>query len=289
MVPISGDWTPFADRNDQIIHYRRWGLISEKASTLRPIMVVDGYLGVPQPCNVVGYQGDNWAVIQLADGFHAIHGNYLAEMQPTASQPLPRGVCFADILARYIVLDIETTGFEFRRDRITEIAAYTYEYGEKTAEFHTYINPERLIPENVTTLTGITQEMANSAPFLEDVESDFFEFIGDAPIIGHNVRRFDIPFLNAWLSTPVKNLLVDTLPMAQKVFDLLPCHKLDYLKGVLRLGNTESHRAFTDVETTNALLWACLAPRRYEKYVNAAFLDHRMSQSGEGGKSATQK
>ena len=113
MVPIKGEWTPFGDINDQLNHFRLWGLIPPKSKKLRPIMVVDGYLDAPEPCNVVGYQGHNWAVIELADGFHAIHGEYLAELQPIANQKLPFGMCFAEVLAEYVVADIETTGFDF--------------------------------------------------------------------------------------------------------------------------------------------------------------------------------
>ena len=89
MVPIRGEWTPFKDAQDLIDHYRRWGLIPEKGKQLRPIMVTDGYFGIPEPCTVVGYQTDTWAVIELSDGYHAIHGDYLAELQPAAQQKLP--------------------------------------------------------------------------------------------------------------------------------------------------------------------------------------------------------
>lgn len=278
MVPIKGKWTPFVDINDQLDHYRLWGLIPPKSKKLRPIMVVDGYWDAPEPCNVVGYQGDNWAVIELADGLHGIHGECLAELQPVAHQKLPFGMCFAEVLVKYVVVDIETTGFDFRNDRIIEIAAVTYEYGKKISEFHSLVNPERLLPSDIISLTGITQEQVDSAPTIEDVESSFLGFIGDFPLIGHNALSFDVPFLSAQLSQPIENPVIDTLPMARKVFDLLPKHKLDYLNDVLQLGSAGSHRASNDVETTNTLMWACLAPRKYERYVHKAFLDHRLSQ-----------
>lgn len=280
MVPVNGEWTPFADINDQIAHYRLWGLIPPKSKKLRPIMVVDGYFDAPEPCEVVGYQRESCAIIELADGFHAIQGEYLAELQPNARQKLPTGVCFAEILSRYVVVDIETTGFDFHRDRIIEIAAVSYEYGKKISEFHTLVNPDMLIPADIISLTGITQANVDGAPVLEDVEAAFLDFIGAAPIIGHNALTFDVPFLSAQLSARIENPVIDTLLMARKVFDLLTCHKLTYLNDTLHLESAGAHRALNDVETTNALLWACLAPRKYESYVNKAFLDNRLNPSG---------
>ncbi len=273
MVPISRDWTPFIDFNDQLEHFQKWGLIPEKSKKLRPIMVVDGYFGIPQPCKVVGYESENWAVIELSDGYHAIHGEYLAEMQPTAFQRLPHNVCFAEILSRYVVVDIETTGFDFTNDRIVEIAAVIYEFGEKKESFHTLINPEMILPDNIISLTGITQTDVDTAPILEDVSDSFFQFIQNLPIIGHNALTFDVPFLSARIK-PIDNPVIDTLIMARKAFPDLPSHKLDYLKTALELGESASHRALSDVETTNELLWACLAPRRYESKVMHAYLDN---------------
>ena len=279
MVPIKGEWMPFADLKDQVNHFRQWGLISPKSSKLRPIMVTDGYFGKPEPCKVVGYQSDSWAVIELSDGYHAIHGEYLAELQPIANQKLPHGVCFAEILSNYIVLDIETTGFDFKNDRILEIAAISYEYGNKTGEYHTLVNPGMLLPPEIVSLTGISQSDVDAAPILEDIEENFLHFIGDTPIVGHNALSFDVPFLSAQLSRPIENTTIDTLPMARKVFDLLPRHKLEYLNSVLRLADSISHRAYYDVETTNALLWACLSPRKYESRVYQTYLNSRINVS----------
>lgn len=276
MVPIKGEWTPFIDINDQLDHYRLWGLIPPKSKKLRPIMVVDGYFSAPEPCKVVGYQSDSWAIIELDDGFHAIYGEYLAELQPDACQKLPFGMCFAEILSQYVVLDIETTGFDNRNDRIIEIAAVSYAYGVKQKSFHALINPGKPLPAEITFLTGIKQADLDNAPALAEVEQAFFDFIGEMPVIGHNAVSFDIPFLSAQFSRPIENPVIDTLPMARKVFDLLPRHKLEYLNKVLELGSANSHRAFDDVETTNSLLWACLAPRRYESLEYKAFLDHRI-------------
>lgn len=276
MVPIRGEWTRFRDTSDQLEHYRLWGLIPPKSRQLRPIMVVDGRGNAPQPCSVVGYQGQNWAVIELKDGCHAIYGEYLADMQPSIRQRLDYGMCFADVLEKYVVIDIETTGLNHENDRIIEIAAATYEYGKKISDFQSFVNPGRIIPKDIVNLTGITQDDVDGAPSIEDIEGDFLRYIGYYPLVGHNASFFDVPFLSAQLSRPIDNLVVDTLPIARNTFPMLRNHKLEYLNKILRLESAGAHRALNDVETTNALLWACLAPEKYEMTINSEILDERL-------------
>lgn len=277
MVPIKGDWTRFSAFADKLNHFRLWGLVSSRASSLCPVMVVDGYFGYPQPCEVVGYQGDSWAVIQLSDGYHAIHGSYLAEMQPKSGQDVSIGMKFAQVLADYVVIDIETTGYSRENDRIIEIGAAAYKYGEKTDEFQTYVNPERPIPSIIKKMTGISDADVAGAPGIAQAEMMFRAFVGDRPLVGHNILTFDLPFLSAHFGLPIDNTIIDTLPMAKEAFPLLPNFKLEYLDQILGLGSNGHHRAIYDVEVTNSLLWACLAPRNYEQKVNRAYVDHVMA------------
>lgn len=272
MDPIKGEWTRFVDFQDQLSHYRQWGLIPEKSKKLRPVMFTDGYFGTPEPCHVVGYQTDKCAVIEIADGLLVVRGEYLAELQPAAQQKLPYGVCFVDILSKYIVVDIETTGFDFHNDRIIEIAAVSYEYGQKISEYHTLVNPGMLLPPDIVSLTWITQADVDGAPFLDEITPDFLSYIGSTPLIGHNAVTFDIPFLRVQMAVDLPNAVIDTLPLARSAFPMLPRHKLQYLNDTLNLGSAGAHRALHDVETTNTLLWACLAPRRYEEFVYKFYL-----------------
>lgn len=275
MVPIRGEWIPFSSVEEKLEYFRMWGLIPPKSKTLRPIMVVDGYFGAPEPCEVVGYKDKYSAVIELPDGYHAIFGEYLAEMQPEAMQKLPRGMCFAEILQDYIVLDIETTGFSRTDNEIIEFAAVRYKYGKEIDHYHTLIQPRSPIPLSVTALTGINMSDVVDAPFIEDVSRDIINFISNLPIIGHNGISFDFPFLSAQLKVDLDNPKIDTLYMARKAFPLLKSHKLEYLKGALALTDGPSHRALDDVRTTNSLMWACLAPRRHEKEMWKAYLDSK--------------
>ena len=279
MVPIKGEWTPFSNHQEKLKYLRLWGLISPKATKERPIMVVDGYFGAPEPCEVVGYKDDYWAVIQMADGYHAIFGDYLAELQPQAMQKLPRGVCFAEILSNYIVLDIETTGFNRHEHEIIEFAAIRYAYGKETARYHSLINPGFPIPAGITKLTGITDSDVADAPGWDEVSGDILEFLGNTPLCGHNATTFDFPFLSEKFGAELPNTKLDTLYMARKAFPYMPNCKLDYLKTVLNLSSGKSHRADSDAEATNALLWACLAPRRHESAMYKAYLDDKMGHT----------
>lgn len=282
MVPIEGEWHRFANYREKIKYMRLWDLIPPRATTDRPIMVVDGYFGKPQPCELVGYKDDYWAVIEMDDGYHAIFGDYLAEMQPQAYQKLPYGMCFAEVLNDYIVLDLETTGLSNKDDEIIEFAAVRYTCGDELKRLHTLVKPTKPIPEKITKLTGITNEDVADAPTWEELRPTILRFLGERPIIGHNLVSFDAPFLCAKLGVELMNPKVDTLYMARKVYPLLPNHKLAYLKDVLHLGENGSHRADADVETTNALLWACLSKRCHEYDELNAYLDHKTGISRKG-------
>lgn len=279
MVQINEPWTAFRDDGEKLEYFRKWELVSPQAKRLRPVMVVDGYLGVPEPCEVVGYTNFGSAVIQIGETFHAINGDYLAELQPAAPKQIPRGMSFVEVLQDYIVLDIETTAL--RNGGVLEIAAIRYQYGKQIAQYHQMIDPECDIPESITKLTGITQMDVIGAPTIDEAKPAFLDFIQDLPLIGHNIKSFDIPYLQTAMGITIDNPLMDTLPLARMAFELLPRFKLEYLDEVLHLGSEGAHRALHDVETTNALLWACLAPRRYEAFVNKAFLENRVKEEKE--------
>lgn len=285
MVPINGEWTPFKDKQDQIDHYRLWGIISPKGTKLPPIMVTDGYFGTPEPCVVVGYQGDNWAVIELSDGHHAIHGEYLAEIQPKVKN-LPRGMTFADILSDYIVIDIETTGFSSKDHEIIEISAIRYKYGQITDEYSTLIHPQGVIPAKITALTGIQNEDVADAPALVEVIPVLADFLGDLPLFGHNIKSFDAPFIRVKTGLLVDNFLVDTLHLSKEAFPLLKSHKLQDLNKALHLYDGVEHRALDDAKTTNALLWACLAPRKYENLMWKQYIKEKHSHIAQGDTTA---
>jgi len=93
-----------------------------------------------------------------------------------------------------VALDIETTGLDSRKDAIIEIGAVRFSASRIEAEFSTLINPNRIIPPEITQLTGINNQMVQKAPPLTAVLQELVDFVGDCPVVGHNVQ-FDLGFL----------------------------------------------------------------------------------------------
>lgn len=127
-------------------------------------------------------------------------------------------------MAREIVLDTETTGFDPKTgDRLIEVGCIEIEDLLPTGRtFHRLVNPERLIPPGAIAVHGITDDKVRDAPKFHEIVADLMEFIGDAPVIAHNAA-FDRGFINhecARIDHPVieEARWIDTLQLAQKRF-----------------------------------------------------------------------
>lgn len=130
----------------------------------------------------------------------------------------------------YIALDLETTGLEPKKEKITEIAALKVEHGQITGRFVTLVNPKRPLTERVVELTGITDDMLKDAPVIENIIGEVLGFIGDLPLLGHNIR-FDYSFLKQAAVNQKMEFeceAVDTLKL---------CRKLMPEQGKKNLGN----------------------------------------------------
>jgi DNA polymerase-3 subunit epsilon len=158
----------------------------------------------------------------------------------------------------FCVLDLETTGGSPATDAITELGAVKVRGGEVLGTFQTLVNPGVPIPPSITYLTGITQAMVLPAPRIEQALPPFREFVGDAVVVGHNVR-FDLSFLRAAGDRldhpPLTNRVVDTVALARRlVRDEVPNLRLGTLADRLRLPHRPTHRALDDVLATVDLL-----------------------------------
>lgn len=158
----------------------------------------------------------------------------------------------------FIIFDIETTGFSKSSDKIIEIAAIKVENSQVSQRFNELINPEQIIPENITKLTGITNEMVENAGTISEVLPIFTNFIKDFPLLAHNIK-FDWEFikhkcLDEDLDLEQNEILVDTLILSQIFLPEGPVnHKLETLKDYLKIDIKNSHRALADCETTLGL------------------------------------
>ncbi len=156
----------------------------------------------------------------------------------------------------FCVFDIETTGFNNKVDKITEIAVCKVKNGEIIDEFTTFVNPERNIPEEVQELTHITPDMVKDAPTIEQVLPEFLEFTKDSILVAHNAR-FDIGFINYFANAQkleFKPYVVDTLTMARELYPNLENHKLGTLAAHLEVSLEGAHRAINDTRATAEVL-----------------------------------
>ena len=162
----------------------------------------------------------------------------------------------------FCVLDLETTGASPKTCEITEIGAVRYRGGELLGTFQTLVDPDAPIPPSITFLTGITHAMVVDAPKVDEVLPSFLEFIGNALIVGHNVR-FDMSFLNAAARRlgmgPLPNKTSDTARLARRLVRSETRNlKLKTLAAHFRSPTIPSHRALDDARATAHVFHALL-------------------------------
>ena len=148
-----------------------------------------------------------------------------------------------------IVLDTETTGLDYTRERMVEFAAVRLENGKIVDEYQTLINPNQHIRKSSIAIHGITPDMVENAPTEEEVMPKILNFIGDYPIVAHNAI-FDYSFLNeAKLrlnGTPLENPRIDTQMMFKEIAPDLESHGLEALTERFHVELNNHHRAMAD-------------------------------------------
>lgn len=154
----------------------------------------------------------------------------------------------------FVVLDLETTGATAADCEITEIGAVKYRGGELLGTFQTLVDPGAPIPPMITVLTGITQVMVIGAPRIAEALPSFLEFIGDAVVVGHNVR-FDMSFLDAASHRlgygRLPHRRVDTVALARRLVNTEVRNlRLASLAAHFRSPTTPNHRALEDAKAT---------------------------------------
>ena len=159
-------------------------------------------------------------------------------------------------LDEFISFDLETTGLNPDKDKITEIAACRFINGEFTEEFTTLINPGIPIPKNITALTGITNKMVEDAPSINDALPDFMKFIGSTPLVAQNIN-FDYNFINKNLqgsNSPFSEIpLYDTLSLARGFIYFYNSFSLGSLCDYYGIKIENAHRASADALCTGKL------------------------------------
>ena len=162
----------------------------------------------------------------------------------------------AEIGISFVALDVETTGLRPDQHRVIEIGMARYANGRCMDRYSALINPERRIPEYIRKLTGITDSDLIPAPPFREFANDIVAFVGEHPIIGHNIG-FDMGFINAELKRmdrqPLRNPTIDTIPMAMRVLGRRMRPSLDRVALALGMPSRDVHRALGDAELTAAV------------------------------------
>ncbi len=149
-----------------------------------------------------------------------------------------------------VVFDLETTGLDPGYEDIIEISALKIVNGEVKEEFSTLVNPGRSIPEVSVGITGITDDMVGNAPLIDEALPMFKRFIGDSILVGHNIRNFDLLFIQRdavkYLGGKITNNYVDTLLLAQRYLPELESKSLGSLSAHYGISYEGAHRALVD-------------------------------------------
>ena len=150
-----------------------------------------------------------------------------------------------------VALDLETTGLDPQTDAILEIGARRFDGNRVEDEFTTLINPGRHIPEFITGLTGISDEMVRQAPHIRDVLDGLAGFIGDSPILGHNIQ-FDLSFFKKYKLFELNERL-DTYELAAVLMPSANRYALGSLVQQLGIALPATHRALDDARATHGV------------------------------------
>lgn len=150
---------------------------------------------------------------------------------------------------RFIAFDLETTGTVPGVDQIVEIGAVRFINGRVDSMYITLVDPKRPIPAAASAVNGISDDMVTGKPTIDEILPSLAEFCGHDLMVAHNAP-FDAQFLTAEIkrfeSQAPQGLVLDTLPIARKVFPGLPNYKLATLIQHLKLASGGYHRAEAD-------------------------------------------
>jgi DNA polymerase-3 subunit epsilon len=157
----------------------------------------------------------------------------------------------------FVAVDIETTGGSASSNRIIEIGAVKIRNGQIIAEFSTLVNPEKIIPPFITTMTGITNEMVVNAPSADKVLSEFLKFLSDDVFVAHN-SAFDLSFINHELEfygfETLDNEVMCTCRLARRNLPQLKSKNLDAVAKYFDLEISNRHRALSDAKVCALIL-----------------------------------
>ena len=180
---------------------------------------------------------------------YGMEGMLVDDGVPIAYKPTDRNLKEAT----YVVFDVETTGLFNQYDQIIELAAVKVKDGEIIDKFERFSNPHEKLSETIINLTHITDDMLVDAPEIEEVLTEFKEWVGDAIFVAHNAS-FDMGFIDTGYERlgfgPSTNGVIDTLELSRTINTEYGKHGLNFLAKKYGVELTQHHRAIYDTEAT---------------------------------------
>ena len=170
----------------------------------------------------------------------------------------------------FVAFDLETTGLDSVDDAIVEIGAVKVVAGVIVASFSQLVDPERSMPPDASQVNHITDAMLAGKPKIYEILPDFLEFVGDMPLVAHNVR-FDANFLmQACMRNRFRSpdLGFDTMTLA-RYYPNAANKKLGTLAAEAGIDVGTAHRALDDAKTAALLVIDALGKRRSLKRTQA--------------------
>lgn len=167
----------------------------------------------------------------------------------------------ADIAMKYAIIDLETTGLNPKRERITEVAILIHNGEQVTEEFISLVNPEIRIPYRIRELTGISDSMVAMAPRFCEIAREILEITQDSVFVAHNAH-FDYNFMREEflrLGYVYERQMLCTKRLSQKLMPDIKGYSLGNLCKVLDIKIEHRHRAFGDARATIKLFEHLLA------------------------------
>ncbi len=155
----------------------------------------------------------------------------------------------------YVALDLETTGLRPKYDRILEIGAVRVEDGAVIDTYESFVDNGMPVPEPVTELTGITQEMIAGGPGLREAVEGFLAFAGEDVLLGHNLL-FDYSFMKRSvinLGGDFERSGLDTLAISRACLPKVQGKALNKLAAYFGIAQERHHRALDDAITASRI------------------------------------